>query len=387
MAHAYTPGLKVSEKAVIRKERKLPLWGDVLVNKGDRVKAEDVVARALLPGPVHPKNLAGELGIPPSELKNALIVKKGESIKKGQVIARAKVFFGLFKVEATSPIDGYLEDFSEITGQVILRENPIPVEVLAYLDGVVEEVIPREGVIIRTVAGLVQGIFGVGGEKIGTLKVAVDSPYEILKSDRINENLKGAIVVGGRTADIDAINKAAEVGIKALVLGSVDDGVLREFVGYDIGVAITGNENVPFTLIITEGFGDLPMAERTFNLFKKFEGLKASANGATQIRAGVQRPEVIIFRKDVDPFEEVEGKLESGQLDIGTTVRIIRDPYFGEIGTVIDLPNEPIVIETESKVRVLKVRLMDGREVVIPRANVELIENLDGNFAFLTQPF
>jgi hypothetical protein len=374
MAHAYTPGLKVSEKAVIRKERKLPLWGDVLVNKGDRVKAEDVVARALLPGPVHPKNLAGELGIPPSELKNALIVKKGESIKKGQVIARAKVFFGLFKVEATSPIDGYLEDFSEITGQVILRENPIPVEVLAYLDGVVEEVIPREGVIIRTVAGLVQGIFGVGGEKIGTLKVAVDSPYEILKSDSINENLKGAIVVGGRSADIEAINKAAEVGIKALVLGSVDDGVLREFVGYDIGVAITGNENVPFTLIITEGFGDLPMAERTFNLFKKFEGLKASANGATQIRAGVQRPEVIIFRKDVDPFEEVEDKLESGHLDIGTTVRIIRDPYFGEIGTVIDLPNEPIVIETESKVRVLKVRLMDGREVVIPRANVELIE-------------
>jgi hypothetical protein len=374
MAHAYTPGLKVSEKAVIRKERKLPLWGDVLVNKGDRVNAEDVVARALLPGPVHPKNLAGELGIPPSELKNALIVKKGESIKKGQVIARAKVFFGLFKVEATSPIDGYLEDFSEITGQVILRENPIPVEVLAYLDGVVEEVIPREGVIIRTVAALVQGIFGVGGEKIGTLKVAVDSPYDILKSDRINENLKGAIVVGGRTADIEAINKAAEVGIKALVLGSVDDGVLREFVGYDIGVAITGNENVPFTLIITEGFGDLPMAERTFNLFKKFEGLKASANGATQIRAGVQRPEVIIFRKDVDPFEEVEDKLESGHLDIGTTVRIIRDPYFGEIGTVIDLPNEPIVIETESKVRVLKVRLMDGREVVIPRANVELIE-------------
>jgi hypothetical protein len=374
MAHAYTPGLKVSEKAVIRKERKLPLWGDVLVNKGDRVKAEDVVARALLPGPVHPKNLAGELGIPPSELKNALIVKKGESIKKGQVIARAKVFFGLFKVEATSPIDGYLEDFSEITGQVILRENPIPVEVLAYLDGMVEEVIPREGVIIRTVAGLVQGIFGVGGEKIGTLRVAVDSPYEILKSDRINENLKGAIVVGGRTADIDAINKAAEVGIKALVLGSVDDGVLRGFVGYDIGVAITGNENVPFTLIITEGFGDLPMAERTFNLFKKFEGLKASANGATQIRAGVQRPEVIIFRKDVDPFEEVEDKIESGHLDIGTTVRIIRDPYFGEIGTVIDLPNEPIVIETESKVRVLKVRLMDGREVVIPRANVELIE-------------
>ncbi len=374
MAHAYTPGLKVSEKTVIRKERKLPLWGDVLVKKGEKVNAEDVVARALLPGPVHPKNLAGELGISPSELRNVLTVKKGESVKKGQVVARARVFFGLFKVEAVSPVDGYLEEFSEITGQVIFRENPIPVEVQAYLDGIVEEVIPREGVIIRTVAALVQGIFGVGGEKMGNLRVAVDSPYDILKAERLSSDLKGAIVVGGRTADLEAIGKAAEVGIKALVLGSLDDEILRQFVGYDIGVAITGNEDVPFTLIITEGFGDLPMAERTFNLFKKFEGLKASANGATQIRAGVQRPEVIIFRRDVDPFEEVEDKLESGQLSIGTTVRIIRDPYFGEIGKVIELPNEPVIIETESKVRVLKVKLADGREVVIPRANVELIE-------------
>ncbi len=374
MAHAYTPGLKVSEKTVIRKERKLPLWGDVLVKRGEKVNAEDVVARALLPGPVHPKNLAGELGISPSELRNVLTVKKGESVKKGQVIARARVFFGLFKVEAVSPVDGYLEEFSEITGQVIFRENPIPVEVRAYLDGIVEEVIPREGVIIRTVAALVQGIFGVGGEKTGTLRVVVDSPYDILKAERLSGDLEGAIVVGGRTADLEAINKAAEVGIKALVLGSLDDGILRQFVGYDIGVAITGNEDVPFTLIMTEGFGDLPMAERTFNLFKKFEGLKASANGATQIRAGVQRPEVIIFRKDVDPLEEVEDKLESGQLSIGTTVRIIRDPYFGEIGKVVELPNEPVIIETESKVRVLKVKLADGREVVVPRANVELIE-------------
>ncbi len=374
MAHAYTPGLKVSEKTVIRKERKLPLWGDVLVKRGEKVNAEDVVARALLPGPVHPKNLAGELGISPSELRNVLTVKKGESVKKGQVIARARVFFGLFKVEAVSPVDGYLEEFSEITGQVIFRENPIPVEVRAYLDGIVEEVIPREGVIIRTVAALVQGIFGVGGEKTGTLRVVVDSPYDILKAERLSGDLEGAIVVGGRTADLEAINKAAEVGIKALVLGSLDDGILRQFVGYDIGVAITGNEDVPFTLIMTEGFGDLPMAERTFNLFKKFEGLKASANGATQIRAGVQRPEVIIFRKDVDPLEEVEDKLESGQLSIGTTVRIIRDPYFGEIGKVVELPNEPVIIETESRVRVLKVKLADGREVVVPRANVELIE-------------
>lgn len=374
MAHAYTPGLKVSEKTVIRKERRLPLWGDVLVKEGDVVKAEDVVAEAQLPGPVHPKNLAGELGIPPSDLSKVLLVKKGERISAGQVIARAKVLFGLIKVDYKSPIDGYLEDYSEITGQVILRENPQPVKVLAYIDGVVEKVLQREGVIIKTVAAMVQGIFGVGGERIGKLKVAVDSPDDELRPENITEDMRGCIVVGGRTASMDALLKCKEVGIETLVLGSIDDTVLEEYVGRKIGVAITGNEDVPFTLIITEGFGNLPMADRTFNLFKKFEGLKASANGATQIRAGVQRPEVIIFRKDVDFNEEIVDKMESGHLEIGTTVRIIRDPYFGEIGEVVDLPNEPVKIETESTVRILRVKLTDGRVIEVPRANVELIE-------------
>jgi len=42
----------------------------------------------------------------------------------------------------------------------------------------------------------------------------------------------------------------------------VSDETLRQYVGYDIGVAITGQENVPMTLILTEGFGELPMARR-----------------------------------------------------------------------------------------------------------------------------
>ena len=34
MAHAYTPGLKVVETALVRKQRRLPLAGEVLVEKG-----------------------------------------------------------------------------------------------------------------------------------------------------------------------------------------------------------------------------------------------------------------------------------------------------------------------------------------------------------------
>ncbi len=55
-------------------------------------------------------------------------------------------------------------------------------------------------------------------------------------------------------------------------------------------------------------------------------------------------------------------------------VRCIRDPYFGRIGTVKRLIPELTVVESETKVRVLEVQLDDGQVVVVPRANIEMIE-------------
>ena len=141
--------------------------------------------------------------------------------------------------------------------------------------------------------------------------------------------------------------------------------------GYDIGVAITGNEDVKTTLIITEGFGKIRMASRTFDILKSLNGYKTSISGATQIRAGVMRPEIIIPYQSDLPLQTEE---DEGTLEIGKPVRIIRSPYFGLIGKVVELPPQPTRIETESTTRVLKVQLEDGRVITVPRANVELIQ-------------
>ena len=47
MAHAYTPGLKVTERAVIRKTRRLPILGEVMVENGQAVLPHTVVARQI----------------------------------------------------------------------------------------------------------------------------------------------------------------------------------------------------------------------------------------------------------------------------------------------------------------------------------------------------
>ncbi|RKZ00494.1 MAG: hypothetical protein DRQ04_06180, partial [Candidatus Hydrothermota bacterium] len=115
-------------------------------------------------------------------------------------------------------------------------------------------------------------------------------------------------------------------------------------------------------------------AKKTFELLVSLEGKKASINGATQIRAGVIRPEVIVpLGEDAEVKEERGEELKEG-LIIGSQVRVIREPYFGMLGKVTALPPELKEIETEAKVRVLELELEDGRKVIIPRANVEIIE-------------
>ena len=116
------------------------------------------------------------------------------------------------------------------------------------------------------------------------------------------------------------------------------------------------------------------MAVRTFNLLKSREGDIAAVNGATQIRAGVMRPEILIPLSEEEKAHEQESGHSEGLLEIGRPVRIIRDPYFGMIGEVGGLPAEPQTLDSGSKARVLEVALDSGESVVVPRANVELIE-------------
>ncbi len=372
MAHAYTPGLKVARATIVRKERRLPLPGQVLKKVGDKVKAEDVVARTELPGNVVPVNVAGLLSVPPEDVPIHMLKKVGDSVKKGEPIAQSKGFLGLFKTTVEAPTDGTIESISKVTGQVILREPPLPVEVKAYIDGEVVEVIENEGVVVETKASFIQGIFGIGEERIGYIHVLVDSPDDVLEADMITEEHKNKVLVGGSFVTSEAIKKAVSVGATAIVVGGIDDANLKDFLGYDIGVAITGNEGKGITLIITEGFGKLRMAHRTFELLKDLEGKKASVNGATQIRAGVIRPEVIVPDESLEIKEEEESLSEG--LVPGSLIRIIREPYFGQIGKVVSLPPELREIETEAKVRVLEVELENGERVIVPRANVEIIE-------------
>jgi hypothetical protein len=380
VAHAYVPGLRVTELTELRRERILPLLGDVLVELGQKVSADDIVARTELPGPVKTVNVVNLLGIEASQINEYMLKRVGDSFEQGEVVAESKPLFGLkflsfLQTRVVAEFDGTVDNISPITGQVILRHPPRKVQLTAYIDGKIVDVLPGVGAVVETSGSYIQGIFGIGGEIVGDLMMAVESPSDILDADKIKPEHQNKIIVGGSLFTAEAFERAKEVGVRGVIVGGFHDKVLRDILGYDLGVAITGTEQLGLTLVMSEGFGQINMAQKTFDLLKKREGDRASISGATQIRAGVIRPEVIIPSLDKAIEQDRSRVQENVGMQIGDSIRCIRDPYFGQLATVKELISDLVVVESGTKVRVLEVEFEDGTAGIVPRANIEMIED------------
>lgn len=373
MSFAFTPGLKVTKSITVTKERILPVPGDVLVKEGDTVAFDTIVAQTHVPSDVHMRPISYIVGCESYELPNVMKFKEGDFVNKGDLMAETSSFFGLFKSQYRARYSGTIELISPITGMVAIREPPTAVNLDAYIPGKVIKVQEKLGVTIEINSALVQGIFGIGGERHGEL-TTIAKPDEVLTVNHITADCAGKILVGGSLVNSDILKKAAEVGVKGIVVGGIKRNDLNQFLGYEIGVAITGEEPIDLTCIITEGFGEMTMAGHIYDLLTSHEGDLACVDGATQIRAGVIRPEIIIPLTQGTQIEDDDESLAYG-MGIGTRIRIIRQPYFGALGNISNLPIELQTVETESHVRVLEAKLDDGRTVTVPRANVEIMED------------
>lgn len=373
MKQAYTPALEVNPRTRISKVRELPLPGESLVSVGDAVEADTPVLSAKLPGDLTIVRAADRMGFEPDDVVEHLRYKAGDEVQQGDLLCEIKTFFGLFTTRLHAPASGVIEFFTAKNAHLGIRHESIPLSVDAYIRGSVTEVEEGKRVTIETEGALIQGIFGVGGERHGVIR-RLDCPNdEVVPPEAVSllgESVQGAVLLGGAQFSIEALREAGERGAAAIVTGSIDADALAQYVGHEIGVSITGDEDVPSTLIVTEGFGMLPISKRVTDLAESLAGLHASVNGATQVRAGATRPEVIV------PLETAGDRWSEPlikTLEVGAAVRIIRVPYFGLFGTVTEMPSRPCRIESGAVVRVLKARLDSGDEVIVPRANVELL--------------
>jgi hypothetical protein len=354
----YYPSLtRVMPLTTIRRERILPLPGEVLVHEGARVEPTSLVARAEVPGRYYILNVAQELGLSPLAAADKYIkVRQDQPVKAKQILAVRRTSLGLVPRVIRAPQDGVV--YAVGGGRVLLKSAGEPIEVRASLPGRVSNVLPKMGVLIETAGALIQGIWGSGGESFGVLKVLVDKPDRPLRAKSIDVSCHGAVLVGGSTLDRDALRQAFELQVRGIVIGSLNP-TLIEMV-----------REMPFPIIATEGLGQIPMAPPLFDLLRTNDGREAAIIGHTQARWGAIRPEVIIPL----PTGSVSLPPPPGKpLAVGNRVRVMRGPAIGGVGTVQYLPAYPLAVETGARVWGAVVALEGGEEQFVPFLNLELL--------------
>lgn len=375
----YSPSLKRTEACILTKVRRLRPPCRIEVSVGQKVDAGTPLAVLEEPGEGHMIFLENtELAMPIDILmtnlgfdyRSCVVKKVGEHVSKGEVLARRRPL-GLGERVCRSPFEGVVTVVRE-PGIVGIRETK-EVEVSAFVPGEVSRIIPDREIAVDTVAALVQGTYGVGGETHGELRVVADSPTEVAKSDELTPDCKGKVLLCGSSLEPGFLSKARDMGVKGIVVASLKDEELAGFLGYNPSM-ITGHERVGLTLVMTQGFGEISMLDATYDILRRFEGKRAFLNGATQMRAGVIRPEVIIPRDDLS-LEQCRSVQNStfGGLRKGIRVRILGGEHFGQIGVVKDVSPKLRRLETESEAQVLEVEVKGFGEVIIPKSNVEPI--------------
>ncbi len=285
----------LKREVTIRKARRLSARGEVLVSLGDPVREDTMIARGRVRNPeIVELRVDQKLGVDPYNLRGYMLKKEGDAVKRDEVIALRRSFFGSSTKVCRSPLDGNLEAFIESSGKALIRGEPLKIEVKAHIPGKVAELYPLEGASVEGRGSIMYGTIGIGGEAHGSIEVLVDAPDEVLTNSVINKTHSGKVVVGGTTATLEALSKAASMGVSAVIVGSIDEKNLTELMGRELGLGLTGQEKIGFTLVITEGFGSIPIGTEAFQVLEENQGRLACVDGTTQIRTRMLRPEVII---------------------------------------------------------------------------------------------
>ena len=98
-----------------------------------------------------------------------------------------------------------------------------------------------------------KAIFGIGEKPVGELVIGVKTPDQLPCRNSLNPSMKGKVVVG---AFLSAATMTRAKGSSGWSSAAFTIRTTRTALGYDLGVAITGTEQVGFTLIPKEGRHD-----------------------------------------------------------------------------------------------------------------------------------
>jgi hypothetical protein len=338
----------------IHRERILPLPGRVIVRKGQKVAATDVLAEAKLTPEHLLLDVMRGLRLAEEQADQAIRCKAGMKVAESDVLAGP---VGLTKRVVRTPRNGRVVLAGG--GQILLEVDSTPFELKAGVPGSVYELIEDKGAIVEATGALIQGVWGNGRIDYGLMYVLIHTPDEILTMDRLDVSLRGAIVLAGHCNSVETLRVANDLPLRGLILASMEPSL--------IPAALKAR----FPILIIEGFGQIPMNSAAFKLLSTNERREIAVNAEQWNPVSGVRPELFI---PLPASGDLPLPPETDTFNVGQQVHIVRAPYTGMNGTIVDVRPGMTVLPNGLAVQAALVQIENGEAALIPLANLEVLE-------------
>ncbi len=343
--------LQISKCTVIKRIRRLPMAGRVLVAVGDAVKPADVIAEAILPSGVITLEVDRGLGISAQEADKCALHKPGDLLHEGDLLAQCE---GALTRAVRAPADGRLIDFSHGKAVIATRETRVTVQ--ASLPGVVEDVFPEFGATIRAEGSLVQGEWGNGG--------ICEGPLHVLDSLEAEEGEEEIEFSGGEIFAVPAIStpEIFDLARKYELAGLVTFWLSPKL------MQTAKTAGIP--MLVVSGFGEGGELDSwAWELLLDSQGKHCSLNASFALDRFGERPELIIPGEGETPERTLAPQVP---LAVGQRVRILTGAAIGQSGRLRKL-EAPLMFESGFAFPVATVELTSGALVQVPQQDLVIL--------------
>jgi len=336
----------------IVRERLLPISGTVLVRLNSKVSPNDVIAEADWAREHVLLDVARILGVSANAADRLIKCKVDDHLAASTEIAAGK---GLFPRSVVAPRDGRVLIVGG--GQVLMEVGETKMELRAGISGTVIEVIPNRGAVIQTAGALVQGVWGNGRIDSGLMVNLAEKPDDVLDAGRLDVSMRGSVILGGMLKNSEVLKAAADLPVRGLILSSIYPSLIPQA------------RELRYPIIVTDGFGALPMNSAAYKLLSTNAKREVTVNAEAYDRYSGARPEVIITLPATNPpdLREVETFVE------GLQIRMRRPPALGMIGKIVSIKPGLTTLLSGLRAPAAEVKLENGETVVVPLVNLEVV--------------
>lgn len=352
----YPQMTQIHPLTLIRRNRLLPVPGEVSVRPGQKVNPTDVVAEASIPSRHYLVDVSRVLGARTTADAEKLIIRKsGDVLEKNDIIAETG---GMFSRVIRTPGPGRIVSIHK--GRVLIEAESEQVTVMAGLAGKVSQVIADRGVAIETFGALVQGVWGNSRIGYGPLMVDEASVEGELLSSALGVTARGTVILAGTCSTEEILQMAVDVEIGGLILGSMSSQL------------VPSAQVVHFPVILLNGFGTAGLDEISRRILVTNAGREVSINAMKWNRLTGDRPEIYIpLPTEGQPYET------ESTFSVGQKVRVHSGAYAGRIGKIDQILPGLTPLPNGLRARAAKVRFDQRSGEIFPLVNLDVVQLSD----------